>query len=190
MAMNYKEALKKSILFYEAQRSGKLPKSNRVKWRGNSALDDGKDNKINLQGGWYDGKLTTWYMLLSRRLYCAKHLASVHEWKSLMAKWLEQASQWHEMYRYDLGVMSSNPTRVELGLLSTSVLSRTWAKHNIIALMRCPIALYPSTFDRPSPPYLATQQVSRAHDKRDLYNTCIVSQLSRNKYCLNQHHWK
>ena len=68
MAMNYKEALKKSILFYEAQRSGKLPKNNRIKWRGDSALDDGKDNKINLQGGWYDGKLTTWYMLLSRWL--------------------------------------------------------------------------------------------------------------------------
>ena len=38
----------------------------------------------------------------------------------------------------------------------------------------------------PSPPSPATQQASRAHDKRDLYNTCIVSQLSRNKYCLNQ----
>ena len=49
-------------------------------------------------------------------------------------------------------------------------------------LMRCPIALYPSTFDRPSPPSPATQQASRAHDKRDLYNICIVSQLSRNKY--------
>ena len=53
-------------------------------------------------------------------------------------------------------------------------------------LMWCPIALYNSTFDHPSPPSLATQQASRAHDKRDLYNTCIISQLSRNKYCLNQ----
>ena len=53
-------------------------------------------------------------------------------------------------------------------------------------LLRCPIALYPSAFDHPSPPSPATQQGSRAHDKRDLYNTCIVSQLSRNKYCLNQ----
>ena len=26
--------------------------------------------------------------------------------KSLMAKWLEQASQWHEMYCHDLEVMS------------------------------------------------------------------------------------
>ena len=31
-----------------------------------------------------------------------------------MAEWLEQASQWHEMYCHDLEVMSSNPGRVEL----------------------------------------------------------------------------
>ena len=55
-------------------------------------------------------------------------------------------------------------------------------------LLRFPIALYPSAFDQPSPPSPATQQASKAHDKRDLYNTCIVSQLSRNKYCLNQVH--
>ena len=29
-------------------------------------------------------------------------------------------------------------------------------------------------------------QASRAHDRRDLVNNCIVSQLSQNKYCLNQ----
>ena len=29
-----------SLLFYEAQRSGKLPADNRVDWRGDSALDD------------------------------------------------------------------------------------------------------------------------------------------------------
>ena len=48
-----------------------------------------------------------------------------------MAEWLEQASQWHEMYRHDLEVMSSNPGRVELGVHSTSVLlplSHTWTK--------------------------------------------------------------
>lgn len=39
---NYKDALSKSILFLEAQRSGKLPRNNRVKWRGDSGLDDGK----------------------------------------------------------------------------------------------------------------------------------------------------
>ena len=42
-----------------------------------------------------------------------------------MAKWLEQASQLHEMDCHDLEVMSSNPSRVELGMLSISVLSRT-----------------------------------------------------------------
>ena len=38
-----------------------------------------------------------------------------------MAKWLEQASQWHEMYCHDLEFTSSNPGRVELGVHSTSV---------------------------------------------------------------------
>ena len=34
--------------------------------------------------------------------------------KSLMADWLEQASQWQEMYCHDLEVMSSNLGQVEL----------------------------------------------------------------------------
>ena len=39
-----------------------------------------------------------------------------------MAEWLEQASQWHEMYCHDdLEAMSSNPGQVDLGVGSTSV---------------------------------------------------------------------
>ena len=45
-----------------------------------------------------------------------------------MAKWLVQAFQWHEMYCHDLEVMSSNPSRVELRVHCTFVLSRTWIK--------------------------------------------------------------
>jgi len=51
---NYGEALQKSIFFYEAQQSGKLPSWNRVSWRGDSALDDGSDVGLDLTGGWYD----------------------------------------------------------------------------------------------------------------------------------------
>jgi endoglucanase len=51
---NYAEALQKSIYFYEAQRSGKLPAHNRVEWRGDSALQDGADVGKDLSGGWYD----------------------------------------------------------------------------------------------------------------------------------------
>ena len=40
--------------------------------------------------------------------------------KSLMAEWLVQASQWHEM-RHDLEVMSLNPSRIEPGVFRTSV---------------------------------------------------------------------
>uniref|UniRef100_A0A803LWA4 Endoglucanase n=1 Tax=Chenopodium quinoa TaxID=63459 RepID=A0A803LWA4_CHEQI len=43
---NYKDALGKAILFFEGQRSGKLPASRRVKWRGDSALNDGKSDNV------------------------------------------------------------------------------------------------------------------------------------------------
>merc|ERR1711872_1076790 len=44
----YDEVLAKSLLFYEAQRSGPLPEDNRVPWRGDSAVDD------EVPGGYYD----------------------------------------------------------------------------------------------------------------------------------------
>ena len=61
-----------------------------------------------------------------------------------MAKWLEEASQWHEVYCHDLEVMSSNPSRVELGVRSTSVPSRTWTKHshNAMASARWSLIFY------------------------------------------------
>ena len=57
VSAQYGEELQKSILFYEAQRSGYLPAGNRISWRGDSALADGQDNGLDLTGGWYDGKL-------------------------------------------------------------------------------------------------------------------------------------
>ena len=51
---NYGEALQKSLLFYELQRSGDLPEQVRCNWRGDSALNDGQDAGLDLTGGWYD----------------------------------------------------------------------------------------------------------------------------------------
>lgn len=51
---NYAEALQKSLFFYEAQRSGRLPADSRVAWRGDSALEDGADVGLDLTGGYYD----------------------------------------------------------------------------------------------------------------------------------------
>ncbi len=51
---NYGEALQKSFLFYEAQRSGDLPSDNRIAWRGDSALNDGNDIGLDLSGGYFD----------------------------------------------------------------------------------------------------------------------------------------
>jgi hypothetical protein len=43
---DYALALKKSILYFEAQRSGVLPPNQRVTWRENSGLFDGKANGV------------------------------------------------------------------------------------------------------------------------------------------------
>ncbi|XP_015959090.1 endoglucanase 25 [Arachis duranensis] len=56
---NYTLALHKALMFFNAQKSGKLPKHNNVSWRGNSCLQDGKGDGVSaaikdLVGGYYD----------------------------------------------------------------------------------------------------------------------------------------
>ncbi|KAK1264622.1 Endoglucanase 13 [Acorus gramineus] len=53
-AIDYKTALTNSILYFEGQRSGKLPSNQRATWRGDSALKDGSDVGVDLTGGYYD----------------------------------------------------------------------------------------------------------------------------------------
>jgi hypothetical protein len=43
---NYRGALAKAILFFEGQRSGRLPANQRVRWRGDSALTDGQPENV------------------------------------------------------------------------------------------------------------------------------------------------
>lgn len=56
---NYTIALRKALMFFNAQRSGKLPRHNNVSWRGNSGMNDGKSDSSwtitkDLVGGYYD----------------------------------------------------------------------------------------------------------------------------------------
>ncbi|KAH7836930.1 hypothetical protein Vadar_007558 [Vaccinium darrowii] len=53
-SQSYRDALSKSILFFEGQRSGKLPPSQRLTWRGDSGLSDGSAMNVDLVGGYYD----------------------------------------------------------------------------------------------------------------------------------------
>ncbi len=77
---NYAEALQKSLYFYEGQRSGSLPAvrgknpgQNRVEWRGNSLMNDGKDVGKDLTGGWHDAGDT--YKCNNTMAYAASFLA-------------------------------------------------------------------------------------------------------------------
>ncbi|XP_078437450.1 endoglucanase 9-like [Wolffia australiana] len=54
---NYTVALHKALMFFNAQRSGPIPKHNNVSWRGNSGMKDGVSDvgfHRNLVGGFYD----------------------------------------------------------------------------------------------------------------------------------------
>ncbi|KAI4313747.1 hypothetical protein L6164_026702 [Bauhinia variegata] len=51
---DYHDALRKSILFFEGQRSGRLPPDQRLRWRRDSALHDGSTFGVDLTGGYYD----------------------------------------------------------------------------------------------------------------------------------------
>lgn len=54
LAQNYADVLGRSLLFYEAQRTGVLPANNRIPWRGNSFVTDQGVNGENLSGGYFD----------------------------------------------------------------------------------------------------------------------------------------
>ncbi|KAE8650005.1 endoglucanase 1 [Cucumis sativus] len=53
-SQHYSTALQYSILFFEGQRSGKLPSNQRLTWRADSALSDGSSYHVDLVGGYYD----------------------------------------------------------------------------------------------------------------------------------------
>ncbi len=51
---DYGQVLQKSLYFYEAQMAGPLPEGHRVAWRGDSALLDGRNEGVDLRGGFFD----------------------------------------------------------------------------------------------------------------------------------------
>ncbi|CAN6694758.1 unnamed protein product [Malus baccata var. baccata] len=54
LSFDYGEALSKSLLYFESQRSGRLPHNQRVTWRHHSGLNDGLEQGVDLVGGYYD----------------------------------------------------------------------------------------------------------------------------------------
>jgi len=43
---NYREALSKSLLFFQGQRSGRLPSDQQLSWRSSSGLSDGSSAHV------------------------------------------------------------------------------------------------------------------------------------------------
>lgn len=73
---DYGAALSKSILFFEAQRSGYLPGNQRVKWRGNSGLYDGKANGVSLN-------FNLFFCIYLKRDLNTQHLVNRQGWAKI-----------------------------------------------------------------------------------------------------------
>ncbi|KAG8378551.1 hypothetical protein BUALT_Bualt08G0148700 [Buddleja alternifolia] len=55
-SQNYRDALAKSLLFFQGQRSGRIPPGTLqdISWRTNSGIRDGQQANVDLTGGYYD----------------------------------------------------------------------------------------------------------------------------------------
>uniref|UniRef100_A0A2C9JY97 Endoglucanase n=1 Tax=Biomphalaria glabrata TaxID=6526 RepID=A0A2C9JY97_BIOGL len=104
---DYGSALGKSILFYDAQRSGKLPANNPIHWRGDSALHDC------VVGGWYDAgdhiKFGTTLASSATIL-----LWSLYKWKDGYQR-ANQLNQMYDMIKWPLDyfLRAWNPSKQE-----------------------------------------------------------------------------
>ena len=67
--------------------------------------------------------------LLLDNIYLSNCMYKSHWWLSGLSRRLSDMK-----YSHDLGVMSSNPGRVELGMHGTSALSRTWTTKHFMSL--------------------------------------------------------
>ncbi|XP_059173955.1 endoglucanase 4-like isoform X2 [Physella acuta] len=104
---DYESALGKSILFYDAQRSGKLPANNPIPWRGDSALNDC------VVGGWYDAGDHVKFGL--PMAYTTTILLwSMYKWKDSYVK-AGQLNQAYDMVKWPLDyfLKAWNPTAHE-----------------------------------------------------------------------------
>jgi hypothetical protein len=73
---NYGDALDKSLMFFEAQRSGKLPSTQRVPWRADSGLKDGFSQGVCKLSLTFVIRIFIYYIVevISIHLYCHVNL--------------------------------------------------------------------------------------------------------------------
>ncbi|KAK4785421.1 hypothetical protein SAY86_002110 [Trapa natans] len=68
---NYRDALTKSILFFEGQRSGRLPSSQRLRWRRDSGLSDGSAANVFQFADMYRGPYSNGLKKVVCPFYCS-----------------------------------------------------------------------------------------------------------------------
>ncbi|GLU17600.1 hypothetical protein SLE2022_339600 [Rubroshorea leprosula] len=114
---DYSDALEKSIIFFEGQRSGKLPPNQGMTWRGDSGLSDGSGYHVDLVGGYYDAGDNVKFGL--PMAFTTTMLAwSVIEFGSSMGSQIENAKdavRWGTDYLLKAATATSGTLYVQVG---------------------------------------------------------------------------
>ncbi|KAK6948006.1 Glycoside hydrolase family 9 [Dillenia turbinata] len=114
---DYADALEKSILFFEGQRSGKLPSNQRLTWRGDSGLSDGSGYHVDLVGGYYDAGDNVKFGL--PMAFTTTLLSwSIIEFGSLMESQIKNARsavRWSTDYLLEAATATPNTLYVQVG---------------------------------------------------------------------------
>jgi hypothetical protein len=138
MTFNYADALEKSFLFLEAQRSGKLPPNQRVKWRGDSGLSDGSS------AGVCSLPLSSSpFLLLIINSSCSSlpSSSSPHQFTMLACSSLPSSSSSHQLIIVVICVLSSSSSSHQIIIIVICIFFFLSSNHQNCHL--CPLFVVP-----------------------------------------------
>ncbi|MED6193714.1 hypothetical protein PIB30_022010 [Stylosanthes scabra] len=131
---NYTLALPKALLFFSAQKSGKLPANNNVSWRGDSCL---KNEQV---GGYYDGGDSTKYNFpaaFSITMLSWSVLEYSHKYESaLELDHVKHTIQWGTDYLLKTFTSSANSTTTIASQLPAANTTKCWIRPEEIQFPR------------------------------------------------------
>ncbi|KAE8666533.1 Endoglucanase 9 [Hibiscus syriacus] len=142
--LDYKDALLKSLLFFQGQRSGTLPANQQVSWRSNSGLSDGSLDHVDLTGGYYDAGDNVKFNF--PMAFTTTMLSwSTLEYGNRMGPQLQEASaaiRWATDYL--LKCARATPGKLYVGVGDPNVDHKCWQRPEDISTVRTVYSVTPS----------------------------------------------
>lgn len=127
---NYREALAKPLLFFQGQRSGKLPPDQQIKWRSNSGLSYGLQDNMDLSGGYYDAGDNVKFIFQMEFTTTTLSWSTIEYGKRMGPQMKEARVAICYAADYFLKCATSTPGRLYVGVGDLNVKHKCWERPN------------------------------------------------------------